>query len=176
MKTYTVFGVMADNADERFCVFVDAHNPKEAEKKAVADTPEEIIIAGVVEGRTPSIDKHEERKVTPIRGRGYETTVARITVSYERIRVPYTCPNCKADLRKPDAVTQWDYWNMFWNGRIPRGEKEGAYGIALNHNRGAARSNGRSPTDMSDTIVAYALHCANCAHALWDGLKEDHDG
>lgn len=173
-KDYTVFGVMADDNDERFTIYTNANNPKEAEQNAIAGTPEEIIIAGVVEGRVdaPAGGRAEEAKVTPIKGRGFNTVLARVRVSYTKVRLPFTCPNCSADLRKADALTQWDYWNMFWNGRIPRGAFDGEHGIALDQNRGAARS----PSDMQDTIVAYAVHCSNCVHPLWNGLEEVQDG
>jgi len=168
-KGYTVFAVYEDYNSRRYTTYVEAEGPEEAERKVIGGSAEGLIIAGVVEGRVGSIDC-TDATIVPIRGRGYETSVARLTVEYLRVRFPFRCPSCRADLRKADALYQWDYWDHVWHGRLPRVEcvaEEGHVGIAVNQDVGA-----RSPTDVSGAVVAAVILCARCKHELWNGYHE----
>jgi len=167
-NTYTVFGVYANDTDERYATFVEAATPEDAEKKAVNQAPAEILVAGVVLGKVAPVDQGMDTGLIPLPKRGYETIVATVKVGYKRIRLPLHCPECKVDLRKNEGVKQWDYWDYFWEGRIPRGEYHNDYGVAVNQDRGA-----RTPSGMDSTIVAVVLQCNSCEFLLWNGYTED---
>ena len=164
---YTVFGVVEENNDRRYSVHVDAESPEDAEKKAVLQAPVPIIVSGVVKGKVIALDQDSNADLTPVRGKGYLTQVATVRVDYREFNVPFTCPKCKADLHKPESMKQWDYWDYYWEGRVPRGVFKGDHGIAINHDKGA-----RTGSGFETTIVAVVLQCNHCEHELWNGYKE----
>lgn len=167
-KIFTVFGIYQDDTDERYTTFVEAATQEDAEKQAVKDAPSDIFVAAVVSGKVEPLDHAGDTNLVPIRGKGYETIVANVKVSYRKIKLPYHCPKCKADLRKHEAVKQWDYWDYSWEGRIPRGEYTSDYGVAVNQDRGA-----RTPGGMDSTVTAAVLQCNGCEHFLWNGYQEE---
>lgn len=167
MTTYTVFAIHEDDNSQRYSVHVEAESPEDAEKKAQIDAPVGIVIASVVKGKVAPVDRASNADLTPIHGKGYETEVAQVRVSYLKFRVPFECPGCKQDLRKPESMIQWDYWDYFWEGRIPRGIFRGDTGIAVNHDKGA-----RTGTGFETTIVAAVLQCNGCKLELWNGYQE----
>ena len=166
MTTYTVFALRDDDLSKRHTMHVEADSPEDAEKKALLTAPFNIIVSAVVKGRVEALD-HATPDVTPINGKGYETQVAQVSVSYRKIRVPLACPGCKADLQQYESVKQWDYWDFFWEGRVPRGIYKGDNGIAVNHEKGA-----RTGSGFESTIVAVVLICNKCNHELWNGYRE----
>ena len=170
MKGYTVFAIYEHDCDQRYTTYVDAATPEDAERKAISEAEATIIVAGVVEGRIKVVDRVSDLAVTPLRGRGYETSVACVNVAYRRVRLPFHCPKCKADLRKADALYQWDWWSHVWHGRLPRREFKAAHGhvgATLNQDIGA-----RQPTDTSGTVVGVIVQCSKCKHEMWNGYDE----
>jgi hypothetical protein len=169
-KPFTVFAVREDDTDQRYVTYIEALNPQEAEKKAVREAKSPIIIASVVEGRVKPADRVSDLSVSPIRGRGYETAVARLAIEFVRVRFPLVCPKCKADLRKPDSLFQWDFSDKIWHARMPRGEykaEKGHVGVTLNRDLGAHQS-----LDGGLVAVAVVVQCVKCNYALWDGVHE----
>jgi hypothetical protein len=168
MTTYTIFAVVEDDVSQRYSVYVDAESPEDAEKKAQAEAPIGIIVACVVKGKVPALDQASNADLTPIHGKGYETQVSLVRVTQRKFHVPLECPMCKQDLRKPESMKQWDYWDYYWEGRVPRGVFKGDWGIAINHDKGT-----RTGIGFDTTIVAVVLQCNNCQHLLWNGYKEE---
>jgi hypothetical protein len=169
-KGYTVFAVLADYNSRRLSSFVEAETPEEAEQKVIRESADGLIVAGVVEGRVGTVGSRCDAAIVPIQGRGYETSVARLTVTYLRVRFPFRCPSCRADLCKAEALYQWDWWDHVWLGRLPRSEyvaEDDHVGVTVNHDVGA-----RSPTDFSGTVVAAIVQCARCKRELWNGYEE----
>lgn len=169
-KGFTVFAVYEDYNSRRYASYVEAETPEEAERKVMRESAEGLLIAGVVEGRVGALGSSSEAGVVPIQGRGYETCVARLSVEYQRFRFPFRCPQCRADLRQPAALYQWDWRDHIWHGRLPRSEylaEDGHVGISVNEDVGA-----RSPTDFSGTVVAAIVQCARCKRELWNGYRE----
>ena len=166
MTAYTVFALREEDLSKRHTMHVEADSPEDAEKKARLTAPFNLVVSAVVKGRIEALD-HTTPDVTPINGKGYETTVAQLTVGYRKIRIPFECPNCKADLHQYESVRQWDYWDYYWEGRIPRGVYKGDNGIAVNHEKGA-----RTGSGFETTIVAIMLACSACHHELWNGHRE----
>jgi hypothetical protein len=167
MTTYTIFGVVEESNDRRYSVHIDAESPEDAEKKAIQEAPVPIIVAGVVKGKVAALDQDSNADLTPVRGKGYVTQVATVRVDYRDFNVPFACPKCKADLLKPESMKQWDYWDYYWEGRVPRGVYKGDHGIAINHDKGA-----RTGSGFETTIVAVVLQCNHCEYELWNGYKE----
>lgn len=166
MTTYTIFGIVEEYKDRTYSVNVDAESPEDAKKKAILEAPFPIIVAGVVKGKVAALD-NSNADLTPIRGKGYVTKVATVRVDYRDFNVPFACPKCKADLLKPESLLQWDYWDYYWEGRVPRGVYKGDHGIAINHDKGARTGKG-----FETTIIAVVLQCNHCEHELWNGYKE----
>lgn len=164
-KSFTVFGVYQDDNDQRFATMVEAETPEEAEALALREADGDLIVAGVVAGSHQAVDRAPIPSITKIRGRGYHTRVARVHVTYHKLKLPFTCPKCKADLRKQDSLHQEDLSRRPWHGRIPRGEYEGGHGVPLNHDRGA----GLLIPDVG--AIAYHLSCTKCQFLLWNGLS-----
>lgn len=166
VSQFTVFSVADDDPSRRYTVHLLAESPEDAEKKAVLEAPFAITVAAVAKGHVKPLD-HEKPDLTPILSKGYETQVASVRVSYKKVRLPFTCPKCKAGLHKYESVKQWDYWDYYWEGRIPRGVYTGDHGIAVNHEKGT-----RSGSGLDTTIVAVVIQCLACEYELWNGYKE----
>lgn len=162
-RPYTVFGVHADAHDERVTVFVEANSPEDAEKRAIRDTPDPIIVASVVEGRVLSAGKPDISNVTKIRGRGFVTEVSMVHVSQHSARLPLRCPQCKADFRAANALETIGLEGMSYLARMPRGEDNEA--LAVNHDSG-----GRVSHDTDIPVVI--LNCNKCKFTVWDGYHQ----
>lgn len=167
MIEYTIFAVFEENPDRRYSTTVTAESPEDAEKKAIAEAPATIKVAGVFSGVVESLCLRRET-IPTIHGTRYETGVSLVTVRHQTIRLPIKCPQCETDLRNPESVRQWDYWDYYWEGRIPRGVFKGDYGIAVNHDKGVRAGNG-----YETTIVAVVLQCSKCEYELWNGYREE---
>jgi hypothetical protein len=165
-QTYTVFGVYEDDNDQRYTVPVEANSPEEAERKAIRQAPASIIVAAVVAGDIVPADRMAT--ISPIKGRSFEATLARLTFEYVTVRLPARCPKCKADLRKEDALLQWDTIDQVWPARIPRGKASGErFGLPVNTVDGPY-----SPAKMHGAAYAYLLQCQGCKGLVWNGLYE----
>lgn len=175
-RPYTVFGVYEDDHAERFAVYVTADDAHDAENVANADHDDgrTMIIATVVAGHVPMFAKEDVpapvADLAEVRRRGYETQVAVVRVLYKPFLVPLRCPACKADLKKPGALQQWDYHDRVWNACVPGVKTDvdrGRFGVKVDEVGGT-----RPPFDMSGTVSAFALTCVGCQHELWNGYVE----
>lgn len=165
-KGFTVFGVLESNVDNRQQIYcAQAQTPEEAEKEASRLYPA-LLVAGVVPGLPPA-QKGGLAPIVPIRGAGFETRLAEITVAYRDVKLPTHCPSCREDLRRSDALYQWNTAPSVWLGRLPRSLKSQIPGIAVSDDLGARDPlNGDIPT-----IAAIRLQCTKCSLILWDGVK-----
>lgn len=168
-RIYTVFAVYEDQKDHRYTAHVEAESPEQAEMLAVQNAPAGILVAGVAAGKIVAEDQAAIPNLTKIRGRGYTTTVAKVHVTFERIKLPLHCPTCKADLRKVDALQQLDVRTYIWAGRLPRETAEGDRGVPVNYDVGAVLG---SPRDDTRGVN---IRCASCTCALWNGFSEVRD-
>lgn len=165
-QTYTVFAVHEDDNDQRYTVPVEATSPEEAERKAIREAPTSIIVAAVVEGAI--IPAGRFATITPIKGRSFEATVARLTFEYVTVRLPARCPGCKADLRKVDALIQWDTADQVWCARIPRSKPtEARRGLPVNTDLGP-----HLPPVKHGAVCAFLIQCSTCERLVWNGLYE----
>jgi hypothetical protein len=162
-KGFTVFGVHEGNVDHREQVYCkQALTGEDAEVEALRLYPT-LIIAGYAPGPPPV----NLAPITPIRGAGFETPLAEIRATYKLSKLPTNCPGCKSDLRKANALYQWNIAPTVWLGRLPRTTKSTIPGVAVSDDLGARDPlNGNVPR-----IAAIRLQCTKCNLLLWDGVK-----
>ena len=168
MRVFTIFAVYEEDFDQRYTEHVEAEDAEQAERIAKRDAPADIIVAGVVEGKVLPVDQVEEAKVTPIRGKGFTTSLSRVSVKQEVVKLVLKCPACKTDFHKPDSLNQLDLLSHQTIGRIPRGEYDGLEGICINEDHAGSRQGHRR-----GPVTAWHLSCAKCGHVLWDGLESE---
>lgn len=155
---WTVSAVRADT-EEGYITHVEAPDVAGAKARAYREADGVILIANVFAGKLESVEEPDS-DVTPLRGRGHAITVMNVHAMPRKIVVPSKCPNCRADLRKPRAVTQTDLVGRVWDGHLTK------TGDSLSAERD------HSPRLRIETAIEAArVRCAACKHSLWDGLR-----
>lgn len=163
-KPYTVVGTMAEDNEERVWIFVYAENPAKAEQTAIRDTPEEIVIASVFNGHIEPAST-EPSAPTPIASRSIQARVSNVMVTRETVRLPVKCPDCDADLRKPDGVIQEDWRARRFLGHFGKSDNPRVVEDQLYDN-------------LPQGPLAVKLACSKCMKLIWDGvhIDEAHSG
>lgn len=157
---WTVFAVYADT-EEGYVQHVEATDVTAAKAKAYREAESVILIAGVAAGKINSVEEPAS-DVTPLRGRGHAIAVSQVQVTERKIVVPSRCPKCKADMRKPHAVTQADLVIHRWAGHLTKTGDEVS-----------AEKNQHMGVSHYATVTAVKIRCTACSSDLWNGVKKD---